>query len=131
MDNPFMVFGGRGSGEGVFLMALDRFVNFPKGKKGPTKDEIGLVLKNFLGGIGDVSWSDDRWIVSLPGKPTWTFEGLEPDMMPRMQNSERWIEVYVGPTLDVITRSADEFTNALAVRIAQIFARYWEGKVDK
>lgn len=111
-------------------MALDRFVHFEMGRK-PTKKQVELVVRNYFGGCGTVEWSQDRWIVSLPGKPTWAFEGIEVDVMPQSRNDERWIEVYVGDdNVDVITRRQDEFTNALAAGLAGAFARYWDGEVD-
>jgi len=111
-------------------MALDRFVNFKKDRR-PTKKQVELVVRNFFGECGTVEWNEDRWTVSLPGKPTWVFEGIEDDMMSRMRNTERWIEVYWGRSnVDVITRLQDEFTNALALGLAEVFARYWEGELD-
>lgn len=110
-------------------MALDRFVYFKKDRR-PTEKEAELVVRNYFGGCGTVEWSDDRWIVSLPGTPTWVFEGIEPGTA-RERNAERWIEVYLGDdNVDVITRRQDEFTNALASGLAEVFARYWEGEVD-
>jgi len=110
-------------------MALDRFITFPKGKK-PKKKQIELVVRNFFGEAATIEWDQDRWTVSLPGKPTWTFEGIEPDMIARVRNTERWIEVYPTGTLDIITRRADEYTNTLAQGLAEVFARYWEGELD-
>ena len=110
-------------------MALDRFITFPEGKKGPTKKELGLVVRNFFGDAAKIEWDQDRWTVSLPGKPTWTFEGIEDDMMPRMRNTERWIEVHFS-TMDIITRRQDDFTNYLAEGLAKTIARYWEGELD-
>ena len=107
-------------------MALDRFVRFPKGK-GPKKTEVELVVRNYFGDAGKVEWKQDTLTVLLPGKPTWTLKGIEPDMMPRMRNEERWVEVYGHRSqVTITTRRADEFTNALADGLMQIFARYWE-----
>lgn len=110
-------------------MALDRFVQF-KPRKWPKKKEIERVLLNFLGGVGTVEWKKDRFYVSLPGKPTPTFEGIKGALPGREHQEERWIEVIPGNPLDVCTRMADEFTNALAARLAEAFGRYWEGEVD-
>jgi hypothetical protein len=111
-------------------MSLDRFVRYPEGTAGPTQDQVGLVLRNFMGRVGSVEWHEDRFLVGVPGKPTRTFEGIGERPMPTILNEERWIEVWPGPTLDVITRRQDEFTNALAHRLAEIFARYWGGVVE-
>lgn len=110
-------------------MALDRFVQFPP-RKYPKKAEIEQVLKNFLGGVGTIKWKNDRFFISLPGTPTYTYEGIEGAPDHREQQPERWIEVIPGNPMDVCTRLADEFTNALAARLSEAFARYWEGTVD-
>lgn len=110
-------------------MALDRFVSFPEGE-GPTPEQVELVVRNFFGDVAQVEWGGGRWTVSLPGEGTWALKGVEPDMTPVTRSKERWIEVCVGAKLDVLTRSQDEFTNALAAGLASLFARFWEGKVD-
>ena len=107
-------------------MSLDRFIEFDGDY--PTRDEIESVLRNFFGTAGEVEWSRDRFYVTLPGKTTFSYAGMVD--VERPTGEERWIEVYPGNPMDVITRKQDEFTNALAVGLAKTFARFWEGKID-
>ena len=111
-------------------MAQDFFITFLKGK-GPTKKEVKLIVCNFFGDAAKIKYDVSTWLVSLAGKPTWVFEGIEEDMMPRMRNTERWIEVNgYGTRVSITTRRADEYTNALAEGLANVFTRYWEGELD-
>ncbi len=109
-------------------MSFDRFVYFEK--SAPTQEDIQKVLGNFLGGVGTIEWKRDRFFVALPGTPTLASAGF-PEAIPYgMRPEERWIEVwYKDNGLDVITRDQDDFTNALASALAEIFARFWKGKV--
>lgn len=116
-------------------MAADRFVKWEDAR--PTKDEIHLVLVNFLGDAArQVYWDKDRFFVLLRGSKTFPFKGLgnslEEGQLANFAppHDERSIEVHVSTdTLDVITRLADEYTCVLADGIARMFARYWEGRL--
>lgn len=115
-------------------MALDRFVYFGSKRK-PKKDEIESVLRNFFGeDAAKIEWSETRWLILLPGKGTFPYEGIVDEHGPVKdhikERRERWIEVYPGNPLDVITRMQDEYTNVLAAGLAEVFARFWEGKID-
>lgn len=111
-------------------MSLDRFVRFDE--KYPTQEGLRRVLENFLGGTGTVEWQRDRFFVELPGNPTLALEGFPDTISCSFRPEGRWIEVwYKDRTLDVITREADDFTNALASSLAEICARYWRGKLEK
>lgn len=121
-------------------MAADRFIRFdgPKARR-PKKDELLLVLKNFVGGAGGVEWVDDqdRAYITLPGHPSFPFRGL-PEMEGRdrhdgEQDRPRWIEVWQDPrdgTVDVMTRGMDEFTNVVAEGVAKMIARWWGGEYE-
>jgi len=113
-------------------MALDRFVNFDKRR--PTKEETGLVLRDFFGpDAGTVEWKGDRFFVTLPGKSSFPFASLPDALRDPFAGGdrERWIEVYVTKSqFDVITRQHDEYTNVIAEGLAQMFARYWDGKLE-
>jgi len=120
-------------------MALDRFVRFKSRR--PTRAEIALVLINFFSGIAEVAWDEkqDRFYITLPGKPSCAFNGLilndvfsEPWSKQYDEQDGRWIELYYdAEQFDVITRQQDEFTNVIARGIADMFARFWNGKVDE
>lgn len=101
-------------------MALDRFVTWHKER--PTQRQIETALRRFVGGAATIKFSESRYHVKLPGTPTYVFASTQP------QQKERWIEVYVdkdGNYVDIITRSQDEFTNALAEGFADSIARHW------
>jgi len=107
-------------------MALDRFVRFPTGK-GPKKKQVALVVRGFFGDVESIELVDGTWLVRLHGNSSWELEGIEPDLMPRLRNKERIIEVYgYGSQVTITTRRADAFVNALADGLMQLFARYWE-----
>lgn len=111
-------------------MALDRYVMFPHGK-GPTAEQVELVVRNFFGGGARIEQLHGHHVVTLPGKPTWTFEGIEPDPWPRLRNEERIIEVSGrGATVMVTTRRADEYTNVVSRGLAKVFGSYWDGEVE-
>jgi len=109
-------------------MATDRFIQF--GKRKPKKAELESVLRNFFGEAGTVEWNQDRFTVLLQGPGTFPFIDLEPDLAPRLRPKERWIEVYPGNPVDVITRLGDEYTSACARGLAKMIARYWAGELD-
>lgn len=88
----------------------------------PPPGKIELSLRDFISEAGQVNWKRDRWIVDLPGKPEAT----------SLTQPSRWLEVWIGQTcIDVMTRSADEFTNAVVTGFAQRIARQFGGKVEE
>lgn len=114
-------------------MALDRFVKFTD--KRPTREEVELVLCNFLGGVGSVEWAEGqrRFYVTLPGKNSFPFNGIASALaqLGQYHPDGRWIEVYIDDEqFDVITRQQDEFTNVLAKGISKMFARFWQGETE-
>jgi hypothetical protein len=113
-------------------MATDRTVYWDTRK--PDRREVEVVIRDFLGSVGDVRWNDDcsRWLVTLPGTPSWPLARITPiGHRPGLAPEERWFEVWEDDErtyLSVITRQQDEFTAALADRLAEVFARYWQGR---
>lgn len=110
----------------------------------PTSTEVEHVLENYCAQIGVVGWLRDRWYINFPGSPSfamarikWMSETLklaraeaafEPDGSPR----PRWIEVFNhGTSLNFITRDQDEITNAIALGLAEVFATYWKGTLER
>lgn len=99
-------------------MARDVFVRF---KNMPRIPDIERSLLDYVSDGASVRWSRDRWMVDLPGVPEET-----PTRQPT-----RWIEVWVGSNcVDVMTRQADEFTNAIADGLAARLARWFDGLVE-
>lgn len=118
-------------------MALDRFVYFRRAKK-PTKKELRLVLDDFFGGATtEIKWDRDRFFVTLVGRHTNALRRMEdvPDFVRREPDpgfEGRHLEVWIGSDcIDVMTRQADEFTNALAEGFAKLVARFWHGDLEQ
>jgi hypothetical protein len=116
-------------------MALDRFVYW-KTKRRPTRDEIGTVVEDFFKGFGaEIEWRTDRYFIKLPGEITHPFDRIVGARKhpAELTDAERWIEVWPDPDdacIDVMTRQQDEVTNVLAEGLAQLFARFWDGRRD-
>lgn len=123
-------------------MAVDRIITFSG--PGPTRDDILAVLADFLGGAGSVeATGPDTWVVRLPGVKTYALKS-RPGVGEYLNNladpklgadmTGRGFEVFKNPKtgrLLVTTRLADDFTTALADGVAEVFARYWKGAIDR
>jgi len=108
-------------------MALDRIIRFDKPFKPPTRMELTTLLADYFQGIGGASWDKDRFFVTLPGRPCYALGRLAKIPFSELPE-QRWIEVWKDRTsVDVITRTADDITNALAEGLAEIIARFWQG----
>lgn len=123
-------------------MSYDRFIEFevpppPDPQWQAVLKLIGEVIEDFFSGAGTIVWDGDasRWFISLPGEGRWALRRVFPES-PRAQaastaspleSRERWIEVCVtmgdGLIVDVLTRHADDFTNALATALAKSLLR--------
>jgi hypothetical protein len=109
-------------------MAFDRFVYFKK-KAMPKKADLGKALKAYVAGAGRVYWERDRFYAVLPGKPSHAVQHKYP-MPKEIHSSERWVEVWLGDNcVDVMTRCADQYTNAVADGFVKICVDYYKGKV--
>lgn len=126
-------------------MAADWFIRFQKNNK-PKKAHLQLILEDFFRGVAtEVRWDRDRWFVTLPGSPSWPLarmpdvsenmrqakkeDGVEEDGSPRPRWMEVWRDTKDG-TVNIMTRSQDEFMNALAEGLAKLIARYWQGELE-
>jgi len=119
-------------------MSLDRYVKFRRDRF-PTLDETERVVRDFFGEGAKVSETecfDDggRIIVRLPGNCSSPFRDVEEGLdLYANRAHERAIVVYYDagvPYLEVLTRLQDEYTDGVAQRLAEIFARFWEGELD-
>jgi hypothetical protein len=121
-------------------MSLDRFITY--GSTSPTVEQVGLVCEQYFGlDIAKVEWNGTqrRYYVTLAGKwshPLRNVVELPPGSLEwgAPPHDERVIEVYVGDVaerepIDVITRHADDFTNASADGLAAVLARGWGGQL--
>ena len=121
-------------------MSFDRFVHL--GERRPTREELEMVLGDYLGCDGDSSIDDTLaevrfeewgWVVTLRGKVSFPFRRIDPrgeefQKFHEMRGRERMFDVSFGEnSINVRTQDADEFTNNVARGFAELCARYWQG----
>jgi hypothetical protein len=120
-------------------MANDRFVRF--GKRRPARDDVRKALEDYMTGAGRVERVKDRFFVYLRGKgshPARRLAGAHPSAKVAaakegsLYRAERFIEVWVDKAVvDVITRQADDYTNAVADGFVEFLTTFWDGTVDR
>ncbi len=116
-------------------MALDRFVNFKD--RVPTKKEILTTIEDYFGGAAeDIQWGGGRYTITLRGQRSEALRRIKGVAALSPSEGERWIEVYLSlrgkdKNIDVITRQADPYTNAVAEGYAKLIARFWEGELQQ
>lgn len=113
-------------------MSQDRIVRWVDGEK-PTPEQVKFVLEDFFNGQATITWDKNRYMVCLPGSckhpllrisPLFT-EGHAPE------HRLRWLEVWEDKErtcLDVMTRLQDEYVNALAEGLIEVFRRFWQAQ---
>lgn len=108
----------------------DRFIRFDA--KTPTTKDVERILYNFFGTAAELERDDDRWLVTLPGRCSATFDGIEGAYPLVPARDERWIEVIFtgGKSLDVLTRQQDDYTCALADGLAQALSQFYGAELD-
>lgn len=104
-------------------MALDRFVHW--NGAAPTKEQLQAAIYKYAEGINPKEpplWHHDRWIIPLCGTPGTIDKGT----------LDRWVEVWSDEhCVDVITRQADDITNAIADGLAKLLARRFDGRIEE
>ncbi|MBI5420840.1 MAG: hypothetical protein HZA35_00820 [Parcubacteria group bacterium] len=115
--------------EGGVGMACDRFVYW--NTKKPTKRNLEYILGDYVGTIAEVTWNRDRWMVLLPGKSSFPFKRvIGRDGI--FGHEERFFEVWIGKDcIDVITRQADHFTNAIARGFMELVVQYHDARTSE
>lgn len=126
-------------------MAYDRFATIPKEHAAEFEKQAETLIRNFFGACGGtLEWKDGRWYITLPGAPS---DAMRDTQYPNygVRDDVRWIEVWFGVngepepgveepeepggvTIDVMTRSTDQFTNALASKLFDCFVHAFDGK---
>ena len=110
-------------------MPLDRVVLWQQ--KRPNKKQLAHMIEDYIGEAGKVEWKTDRWYCTLHGKPSAMFRRILP-LRQNFGHDERWFEIFIGEDgIDVLTRSADEFTNAVAKEFAERVARFWGARLER
>ena len=121
-------------------MALDRFVYWPL-TAGPSQSELTLLLEDYFGAAAEgIATEGSRLVVTMRGRTSGALRRVAhaPEAMRVIaqyetdQNEPRTIEVFMHHhCIDVITRHADEFTNAVAHGFAALCARVWVGHLEE
>lgn len=112
-------------------MALDRMAEWGANRPDRPVTDVGRALLRYLGGAMKLRRirHGDRWIVELASKTSHAFP-VDPGVPPN--RPVRAFEVYVGHHhIDVMTRQADEYTNAVADGFFRAYTRRWGMKVEE
>ena len=117
-------------------MACDRFIYW--GETRPTPKQIQQVLEDYVGTVGKVENTTRGLFCTFQGIPASALRRVAPELgFSHEEGSEMfvqtcWFEVCVGAnSIDIITRSQNEFTNAAAEGIAALSARVWNGRREE
>lgn len=114
-------------------MGQDRFIRWPDDAERPSVEELERCLARYINQSGTVK-RDGVWLTAtLIGEPcqVWLPELDDQEWETGgCKNGERWFEMFCDPksTYSVITRHADQFTNALADGWTRLVAIHWKGK---
>jgi hypothetical protein len=125
-------------------MGLDRFVRWTTTV--PTVVQLRMLLEDYFGDIAAVSFENARFVCELNSRDSHAMRRMEHLSQAARDAAQyltgegevRVIEVFVHdrgrydvePCIDIITRHADEFTNALAEGLMLLCARLWDGRLD-
>ncbi len=109
-------------------MSSDRFVYWSERK--PDQVQFNTFLEDFFGGAAQWVWTGPgRATIHLPGKSSHPFARLVDHSMPKPAHAERWIEVVLtDESVDILTRTQDEYTCVLADGMAVAVERFWRGE---
>lgn len=111
------------------VVSLDRVVRWKPPHRRPRRTLVRWYLEDLVSDAGGVKWDCDRFFVSLPGKGSDARRRCLD--LPLAPNEKRWIEVWLDRArIYVMTRQHDQFTNAIAARIADDLARHWQGQLE-
>lgn len=109
-------------------MALDRIIRWSPPARAPSTDDLATVARAYTKGlVTSVEWQGGRWYITLPGE---AHSAIGRDFL-HDPGQARWIEVWRsdgGEEVYVMTRHADEVTNAVAEGLAALVARHWRGE---
>jgi hypothetical protein len=98
----------------------------------PARSDLGRLCRDYTRGLAvSVRWHRDRYIVTLPGESRSALHRIA-GKRNYERGRRRCVEVWAGVVgdryvVDVMTRSADEITSAVAEGLAALVARQWGG----
>jgi hypothetical protein len=126
-------------------MGVDRFITWnPANFKGPppTLERLAKIAQDFLGDRWEVRETRPDWLVcQCEDKMTFPLAseypeddsfriGAEKDYASRTRGFEVFFRSDLSKQTSIITRRADEFTDALAAQYTRILARWWGAEVQ-
>lgn len=114
-------------------MSLSRIVQFEK--KQPSKEEIGLVLEDYLEEAAEeICWMRDRYFVTLKGKTSYPLRRIDGVAKAVLEDNEkvagrpRMFWVWIGKEIvEAGTMDEDYFTSAIVEGLVAILSRFWDG----
>ena len=110
-------------------MALDRIIRWASPLDAPPNAALGALCEDYTRGLAPPPrWGAGRWNVTLPGEVRSALHNLGNRAGLYEPGRARCIEVWRDDeSVYVMTRSADEITNAVAEGLAALIARHWQG----
>ena len=112
-------------------MAQDRIIRWPSPLDAPPNAALGVLCEDYTRGLAPPPrWGSGRWNVTLPGEIRSALHTLDARRVGLYEPGRaRCIEVWRSDeSVYVMTRSADEVTNAVAEGLAALIARHWHGE---
>lgn len=118
-------------------MSCDRFVYWTEDR--PTPDQLFAITRDFFGDTATVTRKANGTIYAKMGARSeplaavseYVAKGVELEKAFPVRPQTRCIELFPHDnSVDVITRLADEFTDALADGLARLLARYYRARLD-
>jgi hypothetical protein len=122
-------------------MSHDRILYF---EQMPSRQDVQVALENYLGSAAaePPTWVEytlpgsGRWDVRLSATSSRALRRLNPALegyYAEMAREPRQFEVVYmkGDHIDVLTRHADELTNAVAEGFALVVEQHWRGRRDR
>lgn len=105
-------------------MGLDRFIHF---QKSPAWEDLCTTVLQYFGPETEITFNRPWITIKLHGQESFI---AHRDAL-QSQARQRGLEIHQNSkdrNIDVITRQADEFTNALAEGLAELIKRFYSGK---
>ncbi len=119
-------------------MGMDRFIKWGKPQEwgAPTVERLAQVARDYLGARWSVRITSPKWIVCETDEPSTAplkSEFSPGSGVPAWDEQTRGFEIFFPDSsvrTSVITRRADEFTNAVADGYTKCIARWWNGEIE-
>ncbi len=118
-----------------FHMPRDRVVRFDEESQPRARADLKHLVEDYFGAVAaSVEWQEDRFYVTLVGRPSCPARRIDwaPHLVRRPYDDEvRSIEVWMGDdSIYVMTRMQDDLTSCLADGLVSLIARAWRGTLE-